>query len=83
MEGRDQKISVDPDQDNEGNVEFVNAVYETDYFPLPLIFRVGLSGELIQKELITLHTVLTLSIRMITLSMSILDWNLITVINFS
>ena len=54
MEGRDQKISIDPDQDNEGNVEFVNAVYETDYFPLPLIFRVGLSGELIQKELITL-----------------------------
>ena len=33
-----QKISIDPDQDNEGNVEFVNAVYETDYFPLPLIF---------------------------------------------
>ena len=54
MEGRDQKISVDPDQDNEGNVEFVNAVYETEYFPLPLIFRVGLSGELIQKEIITL-----------------------------
>ena len=47
MEGRDQKISVDPDQDNEGNVEFVNAVYETEYFPLPLIFRVGLSGELL------------------------------------
>ena len=54
MEGRDQKISIDPDQDNEGNVEFVNAVYETEYFPLPLIFRVGLSGELIQKEFITL-----------------------------
>ena len=54
MEGRDQKISVDPDQDNEGNVEFVNATYETEYFPLPLIFRVGLSGELIQKELVTL-----------------------------
>ena len=54
MEGRDQKISVDPDQDNEGNVEFVNAVYETEYFPLPLIFRVGLSGELIQKETIIL-----------------------------
>ena len=54
MEGRDKKISVDPDQDNEGNVEFVNAVYETEYFPLPLFFRVGLSGELIQRELVTL-----------------------------
>ena len=39
MEGRDQKISVDPDQDNQGNVEFVNAVYETEYFPLPLFWR--------------------------------------------
>jgi len=54
MEGRDQKISVDPDQDNEGNVEFVNAIYETEYFPLPLFFRVGLSGELVKRQLLTL-----------------------------
>ena len=54
MEGRDQKISVDPDQDNQGNVEFVNAVYETEYFPLPLFFRVGLSGEIIKTESLTL-----------------------------
>ena len=54
MEGRDQKISVDPDQDNQGNVEFVNAVYETEYFPLPLFFRVGLSGEFIKTESLTL-----------------------------
>lgn len=50
MDGRDMIISVDPDQQNEGNVEFVNALYETDYFPLPLLFRVGISGELIQKD---------------------------------
>ncbi|MEA1881181.1 MAG: PorV/PorQ family protein [Candidatus Marinimicrobia bacterium] len=50
MSGRDQKFSIDPDPNNEGNVEFVNAMYETDKFPLPLLFRVGLSGEIIQNE---------------------------------
>lgn len=48
MSGRDQKFSTDPDPNNEGNVEFVNALYETDSFPLPLLFRVGLSGEAIK-----------------------------------
>ena len=46
MTGRDQKISVDPDPLNQGNVEFVNSLYETDAFPLPLIFRVGISGDM-------------------------------------
>ena len=50
MTGRNQKFSVDPDPINEGNVEFVNAIYETDKFPLPLIFRVGLSGEIINTD---------------------------------
>ncbi len=50
MDGRDMIISVDPDPNNEGNVEFVNALYETDYFPLPLLFRVGIAGELIQSD---------------------------------
>ena len=50
MSGRNQKFSVDPDPTNEGNVEFVNAAYETDKFPLPLIFRVGLSGEIINSD---------------------------------
>ena len=49
MDGRDMIISVDPDHQNQGNVEFVNALYETDDFPLPLIFRVGIAGELIQS----------------------------------
>ncbi len=50
MSGRDQKFSIDPDPNNTGNVEFVNAMYETDKFPLPLIFRVGLSGEIINTD---------------------------------
>ena len=49
LDGRDLKISVDPDIQNEGNVEFINALYETDNFPLPLLFRVGLAGELLNK----------------------------------
>ncbi|MFQ5627114.1 MAG: PorV/PorQ family protein [bacterium] len=48
MNGRDLKFSEDPDPNNEGNVEFVNALLETDSFPLPLLFRVGIAGELIQ-----------------------------------
>ena len=45
MDGRDILFSEDPDQQNQGNVEIVNARYETDSFPLPLIFRVGLTWE--------------------------------------
>ena len=54
MTGRDQKLSVDPDLINQGNVEFINALYETDAFPLPLIFRVGLSGELVRTKALRL-----------------------------
>ena len=50
LSGRDQKLSVDPDPNNQGNVEFINAIYETDYFALPLLFRVGISNELIQNN---------------------------------
>lgn len=50
LTGRDQKLSVDPDLSNQGNVEFVNALYETDPFPLPLLFRVGISGELLETK---------------------------------
>ncbi len=50
MDGRDLRFSYDPDPDNQGNVEFVNALYETEYFPLPLVFRVGLAGEVIKTE---------------------------------
>jgi len=54
MDGRDLKISVDPDPFNQGTVEFVNALYETERFPLPLLFRVGLAGELFQTDLMRL-----------------------------
>ena len=50
MMGRDQKLSVDPDPINQGNVEFINSLYETNAFPLPLMFRVGLSGELVSTK---------------------------------
>ncbi len=50
LEGRDIRFSQDPDPNNQGNVEFVNALYETDGFPLPLAFRVGIAAELIKTE---------------------------------
>ena len=52
LSGRDMNISVDPDPGNQGNVEFVNAEYQTDAFPLPLFFRVGIGGYLINTSLI-------------------------------
>ncbi len=51
MTGRDLRFSTDPDPLNEGNVEFINALYETDKYPLPLLFRVGLAGELVKTQL--------------------------------
>jgi Type IX secretion system protein PorV len=45
MNGRDILFSQDPDQQNQGNVDIVNARYETDSFPLPLVFRIGLTWE--------------------------------------
>ena len=50
MDGRDLRFSNDPDPNNEGNVEFINASYETDKYPLPLMFRVGIAGELIKTQ---------------------------------
>ena len=50
LAGRDMNLSVDPDPINQGNIEFVNAQYETDAFPLPLLFRVGLGGYIIEKD---------------------------------
>ena len=50
LDGRDLNFSYDPDPNNQGNVEFVNALYETDRFELPLLFRVGLAGELVQND---------------------------------
>ncbi len=53
LSGRDLNISVDPDPNNQGNVEFVNAEYQTDSYPLPLFFRVGVGGYLIKTKSIS------------------------------
>jgi hypothetical protein len=45
MSGRDIIFSVDPAQNQEGNVEVVNTEYLLDRFPLPLVFRVGLAWD--------------------------------------
>jgi len=50
LNGRDIRFSDDPDLINEGNVEFVNALYETDSYSLPLNFRVGIASELYQRD---------------------------------
>ncbi len=50
LNGRDIRFSNDPDLDNQGNVEFVNALYETDVFPLPLLFRVGIASEFYKND---------------------------------
>ncbi|MGH7492085.1 MAG: PorV/PorQ family protein [bacterium] len=50
LDGRDIRFSQDPDPQREGNVELVNALYETDKYSLPLAFRVGLATELIKNE---------------------------------
>ncbi|KAA3615278.1 MAG: hypothetical protein DWQ05_14545 [Calditrichaeota bacterium] len=50
LEGRDLRFSMDPDPNGQGNVEFVNATYETDRYPLPLFFRVGIAGELMKTD---------------------------------
>lgn len=47
MRGRDIWFSVDPDPQNEGNVEVVNAQYLMDWWPLPLLFRVGVAWDAI------------------------------------
>jgi hypothetical protein len=55
MNGRDILFSTDPDPQNQGNVEIVNSRYETDSFPLPLVFRVGLTWEAVTNDT---HTIL-------------------------
>lgn len=45
LAGRDILFSQDPNFDDQGNVEIVNAQYLTDEHPLPLIFRIGLAWD--------------------------------------
>lgn len=45
LSGRDILFSEDPDPSNQGNVEIVTAAFDTESFPLPLMFRFGLSWD--------------------------------------
>ncbi|MEM1125557.1 MAG: PorV/PorQ family protein [Bacteroidota bacterium] len=47
MGGRDNLFSQDPSRDEQGNVEIVNAQYQTERHALPLMFRVGLAWDAI------------------------------------
>ncbi len=50
LEGRDIKFAYDPDPNNIGNVNVVNADYEMKSYPLPLLFQVGLAKDVIATE---------------------------------
>ena len=45
LSGRDILFSTDPNIDQEGNVEIVNAEFLMDQHPLPLVFRIGLAWD--------------------------------------
>ncbi len=46
MEGRDMLVQHDISDTFEGNNENINAYMDTDQFPLPILFRVGLSANI-------------------------------------
>ncbi|NQV37092.1 MAG: PorV/PorQ family protein [Candidatus Marinimicrobia bacterium] len=50
MDGKDLYRKIDLDPDAEGHNETIVAKMKTDPWPLPLIFRVGLSSNLIKNE---------------------------------
>ncbi len=50
MTGRDTKIYYDLDQTNPGNNDRIPANLETEKWSLPLIFRVGLAGEVMENR---------------------------------
>lgn len=54
MSGRDLYFSEDPNPNTSGTIAYVNSEYQTDGFPLPMIFRVGLAGELIANKAVRL-----------------------------
>ncbi len=50
MSGDDLLIQVDPDPTISGNNETINALFQTDDFDMPLLFRVGIAYELVKNE---------------------------------
>ncbi len=50
IRGDDLLIQVDPDPSISGNNQTINAFFQTDKFDMPLLFRVGLSMDLVNDE---------------------------------
>ncbi|MFH0881633.1 MAG: PorV/PorQ family protein [bacterium] len=50
MTGRDTRIYYDQDPTNPGNNDRIPANLETEKWPLPLLFRVGLAGEVLENR---------------------------------
>ncbi len=48
LEGRDTLVKHDIDPNKEGNNSKINAHLDTDYWSLPLIFRVGIAGDVLR-----------------------------------
>ncbi len=53
LDGKDLLLAVDIDEVNAGNNDNISAKLETDEWPLPLLFTVGLAMDLIETE--TMH----------------------------
>lgn len=50
LRGRNTRVTHDPDPTMEGNNDQINAHYELDSWPLPLSFRVGIAGNIINSR---------------------------------
>jgi hypothetical protein len=58
MDGRDLLRRIDLDPENLGNNDAVVAKLKTDTWPLPLIFRVGIAGEVLKTRQVRLSVAL-------------------------
>ncbi len=54
LSGRDVRFYNDPDEGSYGNNDQIPAGYQLDRWPLPLSFRVGLSGEALENRFMRL-----------------------------
>ncbi len=55
LSGRDVRFFADPDEEMYGNNDQIPALYEVDHWPLPIIFRIGLSGEVFRSDRMALR----------------------------